>query len=117
MSHIPFVSHVEWLVTDLSRSVQFLQDLFGWQFEYYSTHYRLYAPTSGIAVGLLEVKAVQPSQAVLIHVQVNDLAEFLAKAQQLGADIVTPTTVVPGHGRYAQVTDPDGHWIGLFEAS
>jgi len=112
----PHISHVEWLVTDLNRSVAFLEALFGWHFEFYSTHYRLYTPSQGTAVGLLEVEQVKPSSAVLVHVQIDQLEQFLETAQTLGASIVTPPTQVPGHGRYAQVTDPDGHLIGLFEA-
>lgn len=113
---IPSISHVEWLVTDLTRSVAFLQGLFGWEFTVYSRHYRLYTPAQGTAVGLLEVAQVVPSQATLVHVQVQNLAQSLQTAVTLGAKIATPPTVVPGHGRYAQVTDPDGNLIGLFEA-
>ena len=113
---LPTISHVEWLVTDLTRSVAFLEGLFGWRFETYSTHYRLYTPKQGTAVGLLEVGHVQSSHTTLVHVQIENLEQALEIAQKLGASIATPPTAVPGHGRYAQVTDPDGHWIGLFQA-
>ena len=112
----PSISHVEWLVTDLARSVAFLEGLFGWRFEVYSTHYRLYTPIQGTAVGLLEVRQVQPSHTTLVHVQIENLEQSLRTAQGLGASVATPPTMVPGHGRYAQVTDPDGHLIGLFQA-
>lgn len=113
----PHISHVEWLVTDLTRSVTFLHGLFGWQFHYHSTHYRLYTPDNqqAAAVGLLQVATVEPSTGVMVHVQIPDLEQSIATALQLGAKLITAPTHVAGHGRYAQVSDPDGHLIGLFE--
>ena len=113
---IPRVSHVEWLVSDLERSVAFLHDLFGWHFEFYSTHYRLYQPEHGVAVGLLETEQPQPGGSPMVHVHVDDLDRVLKHAQRLGARVVTERTAVPGHGWYAQLTDHDGNQIGLFEA-
>ncbi len=112
----PRVSHVEWRVSDLARSVAFFEGLFGWRFTTYSTHYRLYQPAAGVAVGLLESADCRPGGSPMVHVQVADLAASLRRAETLGAVTVTPPTAVPGHGRYAQVEDPDGNLLGLFEA-
>lgn len=112
----PRISHVEWLVSDLERGVNFYETLFGWRFETYSTHYRLYQPTQGVAVGLLETNQCQPGRSPMVHVQIDDLAACLALAQTLGGRVVTPPTAVPGHGHYAQLHDPDGNLLGLFEA-
>lgn len=112
----PRVSHVEWLVGDLERSVMFLESLFGWRFEHYSTHYRLYQPEQGVAVGLLETADRQPGISPMVHVQVADLDATLDRARRLGARVVAERTAVPGHGWYAQFEDRDGNRIGLFEA-
>lgn len=116
---VPFVSHVEWLVTDLDRSVAFFSALFSWTFEVYSTHYRVYMPKqgSGVVVGLMEVAEVKPSNSPMVHIQVDAIAAYLQRATELGAEISTPRTEVPGHGWYAQLLDPDGNIIGLFEAA
>ncbi len=107
---------MEWLVSDLERSVSFLHDLFGWHFEFYSTHYRLYQPEQGVAVGLLETEQPQPGCSPMVHVHVGNLDVLLRRAQALGAQVIVERTAVPGHGWYAQFTDHDGNRIGLFEA-
>jgi len=112
----PSVSHVEWRVTDLARSEAFLQQLFGWQFVAFSRHYRLYTPPAGTCVGLMESTTVQPTTATLVHVQVDDIAAYLKRARQLGAPVVTESTPIPAYGWYAQVLDPDGNVVGLFQA-
>lgn len=113
----PRVSHVEWLVSDLERSVAFLENLFGWRFEHYSTHYRLYRPERGVAVGLLETADRQPGHSPMVHVKVADLDALLDRARALGARVVVERTGVPGHGWYAQLLDHDDNLIGLFEAN
>lgn len=117
MAGTPFVSHVEWCVTDLARATALLEGLFGWRFAPYGTRYRLYTPAAGgTCVGLLQVAAVQPATTTLVHVCVDDLDAALARALALGARPHVAPTAVPGHGRYAQVLDADGNVIGLFEA-
>jgi predicted enzyme related to lactoylglutathione lyase len=96
--------------------VAFLEELFGWRFERYSTHYRLYQPAQGVAVGLLETAERQPGLSPMVHVRVADLDATLDLARMLGALVVVERTAVPGHGWYAQFEDPDGNRIGLFEA-
>ncbi|MFO1351326.1 MAG: VOC family protein [Gammaproteobacteria bacterium] len=113
---MPHVSHVEWRVTDLDRSIAFFEALFGWRFARHSTHYRIAFPDQGPAVGLLETREVRPSDSTLIHIRVDDLDAYLRRARGLGAPLATPRTAVPGHGWYAQVVDPDGNIVGLFEA-
>ncbi len=111
----PYISHVEWLVSCLDRSTAFFHALFGWQFAVYSTHYRLYQPKQGVAVGLLETEVRRPGDSPMVHVHVADLDAVLQQAQTLGAKIVAQRTAVPGHGWYAQFEDYDGNRIGLFE--
>jgi uncharacterized protein len=112
----PYVSHIEWQVSDLERSVAFLEDLFGWRFERYSTHYRLYQPEQGVAVGLLETADRQLGLSPMVHIRVAGLDSMLDHARALGARVVVARTAVPGHGWYAQFEDHDGNLIGLFEA-
>lgn len=113
---LPWISHVEWCVTDLDRSQTFLEQLFGWHFEPYSTHFRLCDPGQGPMIGLLQVERLQPVKDVLLHICVEDLHQAIERAQQLGAALHTPPTEAVGHGRYAHVLDPDAHVIGLFES-
>ncbi len=114
---VPYVSHVEWYVTDLARSEAFFTQLFGWSFVAFSTHYRLYTPSHGTCVGLMETSQVIPTNTTLIHIYVDNLDYYLAKALVLGATLHTPRTTIPNYGDYAQVRDFDGHIVGLFQPS
>lgn len=110
------VSHVEWLVSDLDRALAFYQGLFGWRFEVWSTHYRLYTPPNGCCVGLMESTRPRRGDSPLVHVQVEDLGAALARAIALGGRVRTEITPIPGYGSYAHVLDPDGNQVGLFSA-
>lgn len=116
MPLIPRVSHVEWCVSDPERAEALLSGLFGWRFGRIGRRYRLYVPADGgTCVGLLACERPRPGDGPLVHVEVDDLDAVLARALALGARAHVPPTAVPGHGRYAQVLDADGHVIGLFE--
>lgn len=112
----PFVSHVEWTVTDLDRAAAFLEGLFGWRFQVFSRHYRLYTPAQGVCVGLMAAAEVRPGRSPMVHVQVADLDAALARAGALGGRVLTGRTEIPDYGWYAQVLDPDGNIVGLFQA-
>ncbi|MEE4378892.1 MAG: VOC family protein [Candidatus Competibacteraceae bacterium] len=113
---VPTISHIEWFVIDLNRSVAFLNGLFGWQFEVFSEHYRLYTPESGPRVGLMEVAAIKPCEATFGYVTVDDIERYLQRAEQLGGCVVTGRSEIPNYGWYAQIADPDGNRVGLFQA-
>ncbi len=109
------MSHVEWVVTDLDRAVAFLSGLFGWRFQVFSRHYRLYTPERGVCVGLMEAADVSPGYSPMVYVQVADLDATLARAEALGGRIRTARVEIADYGEYAQVLDPDGNLIGLFQ--
>lgn len=113
---IPHVSHVEWHVSDVDRSATFFSELFGWRFERFSRHYRLYAPANGVRVGLMEVSEVPRCEAAQAHVQVGNIDTCLKRAGRLGGREVTPRTEIPDYGWYAHIADPDGNLVGLFQA-
>ncbi len=114
---VPRVSHVEWLVTDLERAEAFLGALFGWRFEPFGSRYRLYTPPGGTCVGLMQVARATPAGSPLVHVEVEDIDDALARGEALGAPLLTPRTEIPGYGWYAQLGDPDGNMVGLFQAA
>ncbi len=54
-------------------------------------------------------------QGVKIYVRVDDLDEYLDRAEKLGGKRLVPPTDLPGDfGRFAVFTDPDGNQIGLW---
>lgn len=56
------------------------------------------------------------SAGMTIYVQVDDVEAFLAQARRLGATKVLQEPYdVPGVGRFAVFTDPEGDRIGLWK--
>jgi predicted enzyme related to lactoylglutathione lyase len=52
---------------------------------------------------------------VRFYVRVDDLAEFLARAVELGGTrLVEPTELPGGYGSFAVFADPDGNTVGLW---
>jgi len=48
------------------------------------------------------------------YVEVDDLDSVLAKAEKLGGKTVMPATEIPGMNlKFAYLTDPEGHVIGI----
>jgi len=50
-----------------------------------------------------------------VHIQVSDLAGYIQRGLALGGRLATGPTEIPDYGCYAQLLDPDGHRIGLFQ--
>jgi predicted enzyme related to lactoylglutathione lyase len=71
------------------------------------------AGPQGIAGGIGASPDGGPGQ-VTFYVEVEDLAAYLAKAEELGGTTVMPPTDVPGYDlTFAFLADPEGHVIGL----
>jgi predicted enzyme related to lactoylglutathione lyase len=52
---------------------------------------------------------------VKIYMRVDDLDEYLDRAEKLGGQRLVPPTELPGDfGRFAVFTDPDGNQVGLW---
>ncbi|MEM8955737.1 MAG: VOC family protein [Verrucomicrobiota bacterium] len=52
----------------------------------------------------------------LAYVNVADVTASVAKAKQLGAEIVKEVTKVPDKGTYAVIKDPQGAKLGLWQS-
>jgi len=51
---------------------------------------------------------------VTVYIEVDDLQQYLTKAEQLGGKTVAPPMEIPGWNlSIAFLTDPEGHLIGL----
>jgi len=108
------ISHVEWCCRDLDAACRFFESLFAWRFRRFSRHYALYAPPSGVRVGLMERDAAAASGPG-VFVTVADIDAVLAQAQALGGRLDESAQTIPGYGRWAHFLDLDGNRIGLFE--
>jgi predicted enzyme related to lactoylglutathione lyase len=104
---------------DLSGLTKFYGDLFGWKINVDNPmNYGMVdtGTSSGIPGGMF-ADASGAGDYVTVYVEVDDLQASLGKAEELGATVVQPLTMVPDGPTIAMVTDPEGHRIGLIQAA
>jgi len=63
--------------------------------------------------GVLKSPMPEAPQAWMPYVQVKDCDAVAAKAEKLGAQVPMKPADVPGVGRIAIFTDPQGGWLGI----
>jgi predicted enzyme related to lactoylglutathione lyase len=56
-----------------------------------------------------------PSQQLVNYIAVQNVDEAVAKAERLGAKVMMGKTPVPGMGWFAQLNDPEGNVIAVWE--
>ena len=56
----------------------------------------------------------EPHHYTIFYVEVEDIGEHLAKAQDLGGKVVVPKVDIPNYGSFAWFADPEGNIIGLW---
>lgn len=109
------IMHFEIASPNLERAAAH-QELFDWDVGAEQMDgYRLVETTDGsIGGGMLRPpEGVFPY--VTIYVGVEDLAETLKRAEELGGKTVVEPMPIPGAGMFAMFQDPDGVLLGLFE--
>jgi predicted enzyme related to lactoylglutathione lyase len=52
---------------------------------------------------------------VRVYIDVDDLEGAVAAATANGGSVITPPSDIPGQGRYAAVSDPEGNEVGLYQ--
>lgn len=108
------LAHVTWQCTDVTRTVRFLSDLFGWTFEDRGARYFIARPPSGAWIGVTEVEAIRHGNEFVPHISVEVLDEVVAKALSLGGT-VGERGRIPGTGNFADLSDPDGTLFTVIE--
>jgi predicted enzyme related to lactoylglutathione lyase len=67
----------------------------------------------GVNGGLM--RRMYPSQPPVNYINVENVEEAVGRAEQLGAKILMGKTPVPGMGWFAQLSDPEGNLIAVWE--
>lgn len=117
MSQHPIV-HIEIPAEDPTVSSAFYGQLFGWQMQTDAQmDYTMFAPGDGPGGGLPRTGEMAQAGRVLIYVGTDSVDGSLAKASELGAQVVVPKTEIPGMGWFGVFIDPTGNSIGVFEAA
>lgn len=110
------VVHFEIAGLDAARTREFYSGLFDWQFEHHEglNYTMIQAQEGGIGGGMMQAPHGHPFTA--FYVQVDSLEETLAKAEATGGKTAVPPTEIPGMGRFAFISDPDGNLVGLWSS-
>ena len=111
------VVHFEIAGKDAKETQQFYASLFDWQVDTSmmgDTYGMVNSGDGGIGGGLMATPEGRPPY-ITIYVQVDDLQEYLQKAERLGAQTMMGLTEIPGGGSFAMFSDPSGNMVGLYK--
>jgi uncharacterized protein len=92
----------------------FYGELFGWEFTDAEGMPYSMVDTPTIGGGIGAAPDGGPGH-VTFYVQVDSLESALEQAEGLGGSKVTDPMEIPGGGRIAHFTDPEGHFVGMLE--
>jgi len=111
------VVHFEIIGKDGKKLRDFYSALFDWKVDANNpmNYGQVSAEESGLGGGIATGQPGEPSR-VTIYVEVEDLHQYLMKAEGLGAKTIMEPADVPGGPRLAMFTDPEGHIVGLIQA-
>jgi predicted enzyme related to lactoylglutathione lyase len=105
------VVHFEIGGTDVAKAAAFYSALFGWKISD--------GPTKMIdgagLTGHLNALGHEPSNYTVVYVGVDDIKNYIAKAELLGAKILAGPIAIPT-GQFAWLIDPTGTIVGLWQA-
>lgn len=122
------IVHFEIPADQPERAAEFYRQLFGWEIKKYEgtaaggIDYWMVqtVPTDaegmpirqGVNGGLM--KRMFPGQAPVNYINVEDVDEFVGKAERLGAKVLMGKHPVPGMGWFAQLNDTEGNVIAVW---
>jgi hypothetical protein len=114
----PF-TYLELHTTDPARAKTFYVELFGWNAKDTNVPgfgtYTEIAAGEGPGAGLMAQQEPGAQSAWLAYVKVPKLDEAVARAQKLGASVLSPRTEIKDVGWFAVLRDPAGARIAVFE--
>jgi predicted enzyme related to lactoylglutathione lyase len=113
---VPAVAWFEVTGKDGPALQRFYGELFGWQMQDAgdnSGYGLVSAGERGIGGGIGQAQDGGPGM-VTFYVEVEDPADYLKKAEQLGGQTVVPPSTIEQFGlTFAFFADPEGHVVGL----
>ena len=107
--------------TDVAGAEKFYRAITGWGVRNYENNpsYKLWTTGTVGRGGLMllpdDAKAMGAPPNWLVYIGVPDVDASVRQAESLGAKTVVPAQDIPGTGRFAIVTDPQGAVISLFK--
>ncbi len=108
------VVHFEVGCRDNNRASQFYSALFGWNGTPMGPATMINTGTSEGIQGHFTALGHEPFNYTIFYVQVDDIEEYLTKAESLGGKTLVPRVDIPT-GSFAWTSDPDGNTVGLWK--
>jgi len=112
------VVHWEFWSKDPEALADFYAGIFDWQIRHLrEMNYRLVQTggEGGIDGGIMTPKSGPWPGNMAFYIDVDDLEGYVEKVRAAGGEIVVEPMDVPGVGRQALFSDPDGRVIGLWK--
>lgn len=109
------VCHIEWIVTDFSRSRKFYEGLFEWKFQEFGDDMVVFGLGDHHIGGFQRADSVTPGNSPSVWIEADDVEAYCAKATTLGGTVIAGKRPVPHVGWSAIVGDPDGNAVGLVQ--
>jgi predicted enzyme related to lactoylglutathione lyase len=116
------VVHFEIPADNVARARKFYGGLFGWKIEKFTgpTPMDYWMVMTGREEGQMGVdgglmKRQHPQQQTIVYIDVPSVDEYLGKVKNLGGQVVSPRTAIPGMGYFAVCLDPENNGFGLWE--
>ena len=118
---MPKIVHIELPFDDADRANKFYGDVFGWTYRKWDGPVEYYLQETGgddepygIGGALIARGSAVNFGGTLVVIGVDDLDAYVAKVTAAGCEIVTPRTVIPGVGWFANFRDTEGNVVGMF---
>jgi uncharacterized protein len=112
----------ELTTTDPKKAEQFYTQAFGWSAKHGAAgapmDYTEFSVAGTPSIGMMEKPKDMPAHIPsywMPYFQVENVDTSTDKAKQLGGNAMVPPTDIPGTGRFAIVTDPQGAMFALFQ--
>lgn len=99
---------------DAARARRFYQEMFGWPVTVLDDTYALIGDGSGGPIGGIgQAGTGSPYTGLVVYFRVDDVDAALERAERAGGARRLDPISLPGRGRMAVFTDPDGNPVGL----
>jgi predicted enzyme related to lactoylglutathione lyase len=109
------ICYIEIGATDVVRTAQFYDSVFGWEFaDISSTGYSTFGTGDGIGGGIYRTDKIKPGGGIIVYIAVDDITATLDLVTSAGGKTIVPKSEIPGTGWYGHFADPDGNNLGLF---
>ena len=113
---MPRVVHFDISADEPEKAIKFYESVFGWKFQKWEGPMEYWMITTGDGVGIDGGLSKRNPQSQDINtIDVPDVDEYIKKAEENGAQIISAKIPIPGVGWFAIFKDNEGNVFGLMQ--